>query len=56
MVQAGVSDYYARFITRIEILASRDFEKATGDAVQRMTGHPPKTFKQFAEENKASWS
>jgi festuclavine dehydrogenase len=55
LVQAGVSDYFARFMTRIEILASQDFENATGDAVQKMTGHPPKSFKQFVEENKTAW-
>jgi hypothetical protein len=56
LIQAGVSDYYARFLTRIEILASQDFENATGDAVKTMTGHPPKSFRQFVEENKATWS
>ncbi|GAW13920.1 hypothetical protein ANO14919_033120 [Xylariales sp. No.14919] len=56
LVQAGVSDYYARFIARIEALAAQDFEKATGDAVEKVTGHPPKSFKVFAEENKAVWA
>ena len=55
LIQAGLSDYYARFVTNLEILASQDFEKATGDEVQRITGHAPKSFKQFAEENKAVW-
>jgi hypothetical protein len=56
LVQAGVSDYYARFLTRLELLASNDFEIATSDVVQRLTGHPPKSFKEFAEENKSAWS
>jgi predicted phage-related endonuclease len=56
LVQAGVSDYFANFITRLELLASNDFEKATGDVVQRLTGHPPKSFKEFAEENKSVWN
>jgi predicted phage-related endonuclease len=55
LVQAGVSDYFAKFMTRLELLASDDFEKATGDVVQRLTGHPPKSFKEFAEENKSVW-
>jgi len=42
-------------MTNLEILASQDFEKATGDEVQRITGHAPKSFKQFAEDNKAVW-
>ena len=55
LVQAGLSDYYARFVTNLEILASQDFEKATSDDVQRITGHAPKSFKQFAEDNNAVW-
>jgi hypothetical protein len=42
-------------MTRLELLASDDFEKATGDVVQRLTGHAPKSFKEFAEENKSVW-
>lgn len=56
LVQADLSEYLARFLTRIEILGSQDFEKATGDVVQRVTGHPPKSFVQFAEHNKLVWS
>jgi hypothetical protein len=56
LVEAGLSDYFARFWTNLEVLASNGLEDATGDAVQRMTGHAPKSFKQFAEENKAVWS
>lgn len=55
LVKAGLSDYYARFVTRLEVLASQNFEKATGDAVERVTGHPPKSFEAFAEENKVVW-
>jgi predicted phage-related endonuclease len=55
LVQAGVSDYFAKFMTRLELLASNNFEKATGDVVQRLTGHPPKSFKEFAEANKSAW-
>ncbi|KAI2633121.1 NAD(P)-binding protein [Hypomontagnella submonticulosa] len=56
LVQAGLSDYFARFMTRLEVLASQDFEKGSSDAVERLTGHPPKSFEKFAEENKAVWS
>jgi predicted phage-related endonuclease len=55
LIQAGVSDYFAKFMTRLELLASNNFEKATGDVVQRLTGHPPKSFKEFAEANKSAW-
>ncbi|KAI0503171.1 NAD(P)-binding protein [Xylaria bambusicola] len=55
LVQAGLSNYFAGFLTRLEVLASEDFEKGTSNAVERMTGHPPKSFKTFAEENKDIW-
>ncbi|XXH00819.1 hypothetical protein Hte_007170 [Hypoxylon texense] len=56
LVHVGLSDYFARFLTRLEVLASQDFEMGTSDAVERLTGHPPKSFEKFAEENKAVWS
>ncbi|KAI1347033.1 NAD(P)-binding protein [Xylaria sp. FL0043] len=56
LVQVGLSDYFARFLTRLEVLASQDFEKGTSDAVKRVTGHPPRSFEEFAEQNKAVWS
>jgi hypothetical protein len=55
LLQAGVSDYLARFLTRLELKAAEDVENVTSDDVQKMTGHAPKTFKQFAEDNKAVW-
>jgi hypothetical protein len=56
LTQAGVSEYYAKFLTRLEVLASTDFEKAQNDVVERVTGQAPKSFQTFAEENKAKWS
>ncbi|KAI0901789.1 NAD(P)-binding protein [Annulohypoxylon nitens] len=56
LVNAGLSDYFARFLTNLELLASKDFEKGTSDAVERVTGHPPQSFEKFAEANKAAWS
>ncbi|KAI1277870.1 NAD(P)-binding protein [Xylaria sp. FL0933] len=55
LVQVGLSDYFARFLTRLEVLASQDFEKGTSDAVERATGHPPRSFEDFAEQNRAVW-
>ncbi|OTB05894.1 hypothetical protein M426DRAFT_319286 [Hypoxylon sp. CI-4A] len=54
--EAGFSDYFARFLTRLETMAAEDFEKGTSDAVERLTGHPPKSFEKFAEEKKAVWA
>ncbi|KAI0849457.1 NAD(P)-binding protein [Daldinia vernicosa] len=56
LVQAGLSEYFARFLTRLEVMASQDFEKGTSNDVERVTGHPPQSFEKFAEENKAIWS
>ncbi|KAI1653448.1 NAD(P)-binding protein [Daldinia decipiens] len=56
LVQAGLSDYFARFLTNLEVLASQDFEKGTSDVVKRVTGHSPQSFEKFAEDNKAVWS
>ncbi|KAF1817240.1 NAD(P)-binding protein [Eremomyces bilateralis CBS 781.70] len=56
MIQAGVSEYVARLLTNLEVIASTNFEKRLGDAVETVTGHPPKSFDTFAEENKTVWS
>lgn len=56
LVQAGLSDYFARFLTRLEVSASKNSEMATSDAVEMITGHRPKSFERFAEENRALWS
>jgi ergot alkaloid biosynthesis protein len=55
LVQAGLSDYYARFFTNIEVKASHGFETALNNVVENVTGHPPKRFDAFVEENKAVW-
>ncbi|KAI0139244.1 hypothetical protein BJ166DRAFT_605093 [Pestalotiopsis sp. NC0098] len=56
LVQASVSDYYANFLANLEELASQGFETATGTAVKHVTGRPPKSFREFAEANKAVWA
>lgn len=56
LVQAGSSDYFARFLTRLEVSASKNSEMATSDAVEMVTDHRPRSFERFAEDNKAFWS
>ncbi|KAI1260900.1 NAD(P)-binding protein [Xylariaceae sp. FL1019] len=56
LLHAGVPDYFARFLTRIELFALQGGEMGTSDAVERLTGHPPKSFEEFVEENKSVWS
>jgi len=55
LVQAGLSEYFARFFTGVEVKASEDFEATLGDAVEKITGHPPKSFDTFAKDNAAIW-
>ena len=56
LVQAGVSEYFARFLTNLELLASQGHEDTMNDTVREITGHQPKSFATFAEANKAIWS
>ncbi|KAI0478557.1 NAD(P)-binding protein [Xylariaceae sp. FL0804] len=56
LVHAGLGEYLANFLTRLELLAKQNMEKGSSDAVQKLTGHPPKSFEEFAKENKAVWS
>lgn len=56
LVQAGLSDYFARFLTRLELSASRNSEMATSNAIKSVTGHLPKSFEEFVQENRAVWS
>ncbi|KAJ7078908.1 hypothetical protein B0H15DRAFT_924719 [Mycena belliarum] len=55
LVQAGVSEYLARFLTNLEVMAAADFEMGMNNVVETVTGQPPKDFSTFAEENKAKW-
>ncbi|KAI0146971.1 NAD(P)-binding protein [Xylariaceae sp. FL1272] len=56
LLHAGVPDYFARFLTRIELFVSQGGEMGTSDVVKRLTGHPPKSFEKFAQENQSVWS
>lgn len=56
LVQAGVPEDFSRFLAKLEVLAAQGHEQALNDTVLKVTGHPPKTFLAFAEENKGIWS
>ena len=56
LVQAGVSEYFSRFLARLEVSAAQGQEQALNDTVLKVTGHPPKRFLAFAEENRDIWS
>jgi len=55
LVQAGVSDYYAKFFTNVEVKASENIEASLGDAVEKVTGRSPKSIDTFAKDNAALW-
>ena len=56
LVQAGLSEYYARFFTNVEVKASEGIETALNSVVEDVTGHRPKSLEDFIKENKAVWS
>ncbi|KFZ00293.1 hypothetical protein V500_01106 [Pseudogymnoascus sp. VKM F-4518 (FW-2643)] len=55
LVSVGVSDYYAQFLTNLEIAASTGFETRMNAAVEKVTGRPPRTLDLFAHENRGAW-
>lgn len=55
LVAAGVSDYYAGFLSNLEEKASTGFETSMNDTVEKVTGRPPKSLSLFAQENKGAW-
>jgi len=55
LLSAGLPDHFARFMTNLEVLAKGGEEDRMNDAVEKVTGRPPKSFDTFAQENKAVW-
>ncbi|KAK2875589.1 hypothetical protein FQN49_001594 [Arthroderma sp. PD_2] len=55
LVDAGVSEYYARSLTNLEVAASTGFETRLNDAVEKVTGRAPRTLDLFAYENVGAW-
>ncbi|MCJ1251585.1 hypothetical protein MMC30_008820 [Trapelia coarctata] len=55
LVSAGLSDYYAKFLTSLEVSALNGAEDRMNDVVEKVTGRPPRSFDGFAQENKAVW-
>lgn len=55
LVKVGVPEHFAKFLTYLEVSAAGGEEDRMNDAVEQVTGRPPKTFDTFAQENKAVW-
>lgn len=55
LVGAGISDYFAGFLSELEEAASAGFETRMNDEVERVTGKRPKSLGLFVQENKETW-
>ena len=51
----GLPDPIVGLITRLEVLAAGGAEARANNAVEEVTGRPPKNFDIFVQENKAAW-
>lgn len=52
---SGLSEEYAQVLAGMDIPIKRGSEEKLNDVVLRVTGRKPKTFKEFAVENKSIW-
>lgn len=55
LVSAGLSEYYASFLSDMEAAASTGFETRMNDEVENVTRRPPKNLSLFAQENRETW-
>ncbi|CAJ2506362.1 Uu.00g004920.m01.CDS01 [Anthostomella pinea] len=55
LLRAGLPEYFAQFLTRLELFASQDGELGSSDVVETLRGHPAKSLGKFVEENKSVW-
>jgi uncharacterized protein YbjT (DUF2867 family) len=56
LLQAGVPAPYAQFLVTILGYFKAGYAERTTDAVQRITGHAPRSFEQYAQDHRAVWS
>ena len=52
---AGVPQDYAEFLVLILGYFKAGYSERTTDAVQQITGQPPRTFEQYAKDYRANW-
>ncbi|OSX68124.1 hypothetical protein POSPLADRAFT_1043265 [Postia placenta MAD-698-R-SB12] len=55
LMRVGLPKHYAKFITSLEVSAGNGDENKMNDAVERVTGRPPRTFDALAQQCKAVW-
>jgi len=56
LVQAGVPQPYAQFLVTILGYFKAGYAERTTDAVERITGQAPRTFEQYAQQQRAVWA
>lgn len=54
-VSIGFPEDLACYLTSLEVMTANGGEVRQNDVVERIGGHTPKTFDEFAEENKNLW-
>lgn len=52
---SGIGEEYARVLAAMDFPIKEGSEEKLNDVVLRVTGNKPKTFKEFALENKSIW-
>lgn len=52
---SGIGEGYAQVLASMDIPIKNGSEEKLNDVVLTVTGRKPKTFKEFAEENKSIW-
>lgn len=53
LMSVGLPEHYAKFLTFLEVSAGNGDENRMNDAAERVTGRPPQTFDEFAQQCKA---
>ena len=51
----SLPEYFAKFLTHLEVMTAEGMEERTNDVVEKVTGRPPVRFEEFVEENKGGW-
>lgn len=51
----GLTEHSAKFLTFLEVSAAKGVEERMNDAVEKVTGQPPQSFDDFAQQKKSAW-
>ena len=51
----GLPEYWAKFMSFLEVASADGMEERSNDAVEQVTGRPPQKFDAWVQENKTAW-